>query len=149
VNLQVQKRLASELLKCGGTRVRFNPEKVADIAKAITREDIRRLISKGVIAKKPEVGTSRARANKIAEKKKKGRRRGPGTRKGTPNARLRKKVRWMTKVRSQRKYLQELKKTEKLSTSLSRQIYLKIKGGVFRSKAHLKNFIDQIKERSE
>lgn len=51
--LKMQRRIAAELLKCGENRVWIDPEKVDEVASAITREDIRRLIKEGVIRKNP------------------------------------------------------------------------------------------------
>ena len=149
MNLSVQKRIASELLKCGEGRVWLDPEREAEISRAITREDLRRLIKKGFVKKKQIKGTSRGHARKVAEKKKKGRRRGPGSRKGTRHAILSKKKRWSIKIRAQRKFLRALKESKEVTRSLYRQLYLKAKGGVFRSKAHIQNFIDQVKERNK
>ncbi len=149
MNLRVQRRLASELLKCGSDRVWFDPEHEQDIARAITREDIRRLIGKGFIRKKQAAGTSRGRARVLAEKKRKGRRVGHGSRKGTSNARFPKKERWMLRIRAQRKLLQALRDSGEITRALYRKLYMMAKGGVFRSKAHLKNFIVQLKERGK
>jgi large subunit ribosomal protein L19e len=127
----------------------FDPEREAEVARAITREDMRRLIAKGVVKRKRDVGTSRGRARKLAEKKRKGRRIGRGSRKGTDNARFPKKKRWMLKIRSQRKLLKELRDKGEIVKALYRKLYLKAKGGVFRSKAHMLGFITQFKERNE
>ncbi len=142
--MKVQRRLASELLKCGSERVWFDPEHLSEIGRAITREDIRRLIAKGFIKKKPARGTSRARARVLAEKRRKGRRKGHGSRKGTKSARFPRKKRWMLKIRAQRRFLRELKEKGELG-KLYRKLYLMAKGGVFRSKAHLKMVLDQMK----
>ena len=134
-------------MKCGENRVWFDPEHREEIARAITREDIRRLIFKGFIKKKPEKGTSRGRARAVAEKRKKGRRSGHGSRKGTANARLPRKERWMLKIRAQRRFLRELRKAGELAGGLYRRLYRMAKGGVFRSKAHLKLVLEQMKRR--
>ena len=42
--LNVQKRLAAQILKCGRNRVRFDPDRLEDIKEAITKTDIRSLI---------------------------------------------------------------------------------------------------------
>ncbi|MBR9689469.1 MAG: 50S ribosomal protein L19e [Candidatus Altiarchaeota archaeon] len=149
MNLKVQRRIASELLKCGSDRVWFNPDSLDQASKAITREDIRGLIKKGIIKKKQAIGVSRGRARIIAEKKRKGRRTGAGRRRGTKNARFPKKKRWMIKIRSQRKVLKGLRDTEEITRKLYRKFYLMAKGGIFRSKNHMSNFILKFKEREE
>ena len=62
--LELQKRLAADLLGCGVSRVRFDQERIEEIVDAITREDIRYLIRDGAIYKAPEKGVSRARVRK-------------------------------------------------------------------------------------
>ena len=149
MKLSTQRRIASELLKCGEGRVWFDPEHLDEIARAITREDIRRLIKKGIIKKKPVRGTSRARARILAEKKKKGRRRGQGSRKGKKTARMPKKLAWILKIRALRRVLRELREKGEVSRRLYRRLYALAKGGAFRSKAHLLSFVQQLKERGE
>ena len=149
MNLKVQRRISSEVLKCGKHRVWFDPEHLDEIARAITREDIRRFVSKGFIKKHQAKGVSRGRAREMMEKKRKGRRVGHGSRKGAKGARFPKKKRWMLKIRAQRKLLKTLRDTGELTRSLYRKLYLRAKGGVFRSKAHLELQMAQIKGRGE
>ena len=42
-----QKRLSASILKCGVNRVWFDPERISDIENAISREDLRGLITDG------------------------------------------------------------------------------------------------------
>jgi len=149
MDLKVQKRIASEVLKCGKSRVRFDPEHLSEVSGAITREDIRHLIKKGFIKKKQIKGVSRVRARKIEAQKKKGRRKGPGKRKGTRNARVSDKEKWIKKIRAQRKFLKGLRDNNEIEKSLYRKLYRRAKGGIFRSKAHIKTIIEKIKERRE
>ena len=48
-NIRSVKRMAADLLKCGVTKVWIDPEKVEEAKKAITKEDVRRLIKTGII----------------------------------------------------------------------------------------------------
>ncbi len=137
MNLSLQRRLAAEILKCGTERVWISPEHAELVAKAITREDIRRLIEKGIIRKKQKKGTSRGRARVLAEKKRKGRRRGPGSRKGKKTARMPRKRLWIMRIRALRKLLRKLKEEQKITRREYRRLYMLAKGGFFRSKAHL------------
>lgn len=137
VDLANQKRLASEILGVGETRVWINPEKLEDVSKAITREDIRSLIDQEVIKRKPVKGISRGRARERALKRAKGRRRGHGSRKGAKGARSPKKEQWMKRIRALRKRLKELRNAGKINSSIYRKLYLKAKGGEFRSVSHL------------
>lgn len=138
-----QKRLAARVLKCGVSRVWIDPKHVEDVRNAITAADIRRLVKRGVIKKLPEKGTSRARARKIAEQKKKGRRKGIGSRKGAKYARKPKKERWMERIRAQRKLLRELRDKGKITRRVYRELYRKASGGFFHSKAHLLLYINR------
>ena len=51
----------------------------------------------------------------------------------------------MTKIRLQRKFLNELKESKLLSIENYKDLYKKAKGGYFRSKRHIKLFIDEHK----
>ena len=64
MNIHPQKRMASEILKCGIHRYYMNPESIDDVQMAITREDIRNLIKNGIIRKRQKIGISRVRALK-------------------------------------------------------------------------------------
>ncbi|MEM2925266.1 MAG: 50S ribosomal protein L19e [Methanocellales archaeon] len=141
VDLAIQKRLASEILGVGQTRVWIDPEKIEEVAKAITREDIRGLIEQGVIKRKPVRGISRGRARERALKRAKGRRRGHGSRKGAKGARSPSKEQWMKRIRALRKRLRELRDAGKITKGIYRKLYLKAKGGEFRSVAHLNAFL--------
>lgn len=145
MNLKLQKKLAAQITKTSKKRVKISPEGREQVKQAITKADIISLVKEGIIKIAPIIGTSkhRARARKIA--KSKGRQRGLANRKGTKNARLPHKREWINKVRLQRKVLKELKDKEKINKSEYRNIYLKIKGGFFRSKKHLILYLSQHK----
>lgn len=142
MKLSIQKRIAGQLLKCSPKRITLKPALLADIKEAITKSDIRLLISDRVIKKKPVKGVSRVRARKIREQKRKGLRRGHGSRKGTRNASTPEKEKWMARVRSQRAFLKELKEKGLISGQTYRSLYRKSKGGFFRSKRHIKLYLD-------
>jgi len=144
VTLSTQKRIAADLLKVGQTRVWIDPKSYEEVSEAVTREDIRKLIKRNVIQKKPKKGNSRGRYKRLKAQKDKGRRRGPGSRKGTRNAREPSKERWIKNVRSMRRKLRELRDTGKIEKKVYREYYRKIKGGVFRNASqlltHLKDY---------
>jgi len=83
----------------------------------------------------------------MKRQKEKGRRKGHGSRKGTKEARGRRKVRWMNSVRAQRALLTELKKKypERIKELGYRKLYRMIKGGYFKSRAHLEKFVKEVK----
>ena len=143
MKLNSQKKIAADILKCSPKRVRFDEQALESISEAITKQDLRELIKEGVISKKPVKGQSRVRANKRLVQKRKGRRSGPGTHKGKKTARLPSKKSWMTRIRAQRKLLQELKQEEVITPRVYRDLYAKAKGGFFRSRRHINLYIDE------
>ena len=138
VDLKNQKRMAADILKCGENRVWIDPDKGEDVQACITRADIRNAIESGLIKAKPKNGTSRGRARHAAEQKATGKRKGPGSRKGTANARVPSKRRWISTIRPIRDELKQLRESGKISPSVYRLYYRKAKGGVYTSRRNLK-----------
>ena len=143
MNLTVQKRIAAQIFKAGENRVVFDITRLNEIKEAITKADIRNLIKNGAIQVKQKHGISSFRTNKKRLKKKKGKRKGLGSRKGSKTARLRRKEAWMIKVRVQRRFLKLLKTREYITVQNYRITYKMIKGNMFRSKRHLKLYLDE------
>ena len=143
MNLSVQKRIASDVMDCGVHRVWLDTERAEEISMAITREDIRKLIHRGLIKKKPERAISKVRARKRALQKKKGRRKGQGKRKGSANARFSKKRKWMQKIRPLRRELKNMRDSRYIEKGVYRTLYRMAKGGAFRSVAHLKTYVEE------
>ena len=137
-DLKNQRRMAAAVLKCGQNRVWMNPDRLDEVEKCITRADIRTAAASGLIKAKPKNGTSRARARHAAAQKASGKRKGPGSRKGTANARVRDKERWMATIRPIRDELKTLRADGKITPSVYRLYYRKAKGGMFKSRRHLK-----------
>ena len=88
MNLLSQRRLAAQVMGCGGTRVKFNTERLDEVAEALTKDDIRSLVKSGAIIEKPVTGISRGRARTRQKQRDKGRRKGSGRRSGTSKAGL-------------------------------------------------------------
>ena len=145
MELKLQKRLAASLLKVGINKIKFDPEKQAEIKDAITKSDIRKLIGQKVIAVKDVNEQSRYRARLNLMQKRKGRRQGIGTRKGKKTARLSGKSVWINKIRIQRSLLKTLKNKNLLTSKIYRGLYNKSKGGFFRSERHLKIYLEEHK----
>lgn len=141
MNLKSQKRIAQRILKCGLTRVRVEPSK--EVGEALTREDIRELIKKGVIRTVQKKGSGRAGARIRLAQKKKGRMRGKGKRKGSKGARTSSKRVWIKKVRSIRTFLRKLRDSGQITTNVYRKQLLKTKGGAFRNKKHLLYYLKE------
>lgn len=134
MDVSTQRRIAAAVLDCGIDRVWIDPENLEKVKMAITKDDIRLLINDGIIVKKQEKGISSARKKEVQEQKRKGKRKGPGSRKGAKGARTPKKEKWMNTIRPLRKMLKELRENEKIERSAYRKLYRMAKGGAFRSK---------------
>ena len=139
MNLKNQRRMAAALLKCGETRIWISndPGYEEHLEGAITRADVRKLISWGVIQRLPERGNSRARYRYRAAQRAKGKRRGAGSRKGGSEARNPRKRAWIRTIRPLRARLAQLRTEGRLDASTYRTFYARAKGGMFKSKAHL------------
>ena len=140
-NLSSQKKMAAVIMKCGKSRVRIEPS--SEVEDALTREDIRILIRKGLIKKVQKKGSSRAAARKILAQKKRGRRKGMGSRKGSMGARAPKKKRWMKTVKTLRATIRELRDSGRIERSEYRKLYRRVKGGMFRNKKHIMLYIKE------
>ncbi len=140
-----QKEMSAKMLGVGKAKIWFDSEHMTEIKEAITKRDIRTLIMKRVIQRRPELGQSRVRARKRLEQRRKGRQKGQGTRKGNRTARLSRKTAWMHLVRNQRKFLKELKVKQLVNTKTYRNLYSKIKGGYFRNRRHIKLYLTEHK----
>jgi large subunit ribosomal protein L19e len=88
VNLRTQKRLAASVVGCGKRKIWLDPNEVNEISNANSRQTIRKLVSDGLIIRKPVTMHSRARARDLAAARRIGRHRGFGKRKGTADARM-------------------------------------------------------------
>jgi len=141
--MMLQKRLASGILKCSPKRISMDPARLAEIKEAITKADMRNLIKTGAITAAPKRGVSRSRARKTKQKLRK-RHRGPGSKKGTKNARLPKKTAWINRIRIQRRFLKELKGQNVIDNKKYRELYMKCKGGFFRSKRHIQLYLTEL-----
>jgi len=140
-DLRNQRRMASLLLKCGENRVWMDHDRLEEIAKAVTKDDIRVLINGKAIKSRQIRGISSGRKKLNAKQKEKGRRRGHGSRKGAKYARLPKKDRWIRTIRPIRTYLRSLRDEKQIDSTTYRKYYRKAKGGEFRSKHHLQTHL--------
>ncbi len=144
VNLKKKRELVSRIMGIGANRIRFEPDKLDDIADSITREDIRKLIHNGSIWTVKPKGTSRSRAKfKINTKKKQGT--GVGSKKGKKTARTGKKEVYVKKVRSMRYRLKVMKGRNDISRDVFWNLYKKVNGGQVRSLSHLQELVRQTK----
>ena len=140
VNLRAKKRLVSRIVGVGINRVRFDNDHLDDVADAITRDDIRSLITANTITIKSFTGTSRGRAKiKKIQASKRGTK--SGSKKGTKGARKGKKAVYVKKVRALRYILKISKDRKEITNESFKSIYKKIGGNTIRNKAHLRTVI--------
>ena len=140
MNLTTQKRLAADILKVGLNRVWIDPERIEQVSRAITRDGVRQLIDQGAIKAKPQTGISSYRSKKIAQQKKKGKRKGKGSVKGAKHARTPKKQAWKTTIRALRTDLRDMRDAGEIDATTYRKLYKMAKGGAFKSKSYMKNY---------
>lgn len=141
-DLYNQRRMAASIIGCGLNRLWLDPEKSTEIKGAITRVDIRGLISEGVIKAHQKKGVSRGRAREKIAKRSYGHCKGPGRRRGAKGARNPSKTIWIHKIRAIRRTLRELREAETIDRHTYRRLYRRSAGGQFRSIAHLKAHIE-------
>lgn len=142
VNLKAKKRLASRVTGVGVHRIKFDSDHLDDVADAITRENIRSLITANTIQIRPFTGTSRGRAqDKKDQKNKRGTKQ--GSKQGRKGARVGKKEVYVAKVRSLRRLLKIAKDRKELTNSEFWSLYKKVGGNTVRNKAHLRQLMEE------
>lgn len=130
----MQKRLASKILKVGESRVWLDPSKGKDIEAAITKTDIRKLIQKGYVkAIPPKIKRHLARKES----------KGLGRRKGKKYSVIHSKRKWISTIRPLRRMLKEMKMENEIDNQSYRKLYRLVKGGMFRSRSHLRIYMEQ------
>jgi large subunit ribosomal protein L19e len=143
VNLKAKKRLVARVTGVGIHRVKFDSDHLDDVADAITRENIRSLITAKKIRIKSIVGTSRGRAHtKKAQKNKRGTTQ--GSKQGRKGARVGKKDVYVAKVRALRRLLKIAKDRKELTNPEFWLLYKKVGGNTVRNKAHLRLLMEEI-----
>lgn len=130
MNLRPKKILAAKALMVGKNRIYFDPERLADIKEAITKQDMISLKEEGIIQIKPVNGRK-----KIIKRKRK---RGPG--------KIKKKIKtrkqdYVKLTRKLRRYIKGLKQKGELNRENYYDIRKKIKTKSFKSLSGLKEYL--------
>jgi large subunit ribosomal protein L19e len=99
---------------------------------------VRTAVASGLIKAKAKNGTSYGRIRHSMVQKSKGKRKGPGSREGTANARVPDKRRWISTIRPIRDELKTLRADGKITPSVYRLYYRKAKGGVYKNRRNLR-----------
>jgi large subunit ribosomal protein L19e len=146
VNIRKKRELIARILGVGVNRVRFEPDKLDDVADSITRENMRTLINNGTIWTIKPKGTSTARAKaKLAVRRKRGT--STGSKKGKKSARTGKKQVYVARIRAMRYHLKVLKDRNDITRGIYWSLYRKVNGGQVRSLAHLRELVTKSQTR--
>ena len=146
VNLKTKRQLVSRILGVGVDRVKFDPEHLDDVADAITRDNIRSLITANVIEIKPIRGTSKGRAHfKKMQKRKRGTKQ--GSKKGRTGARSGKKQIYVRKIKAMRHQLKVSKSRKEITNEDYWKLYKQVSGNQVRNLAHLRSLIEPVRSK--
>ncbi|MBI5177360.1 50S ribosomal protein L19e [Candidatus Micrarchaeota archaeon] len=138
MSLKTVKRVACRIFGCGESRVVIADAKKA--SEALSADDVRELFKSGAMRISPVIGVGRGKARKNKNARHAGRGRGVGSRRGSPNAVLSLKTRWIAKVRSLRAALRASKHS--LANKDYAKLYRMVKGNAFASRRQLREHIN-------
>lgn len=135
MKLENKKELAARTLKVGKERIAFVSSRNKEIKEAITKQDIRDLVVDGAIVIKEVKGRKKVVGRKNKRK--------AGKIKKSVNKR---KELYMILTRKLRQYIKNMKAQEKLNREETLEIRKKIRNKLFKSLAHLKEYIGGLRK---
>ncbi len=146
VNLKTKRKLVSRVLGVGLDRIKFDPNYIDDVADAITRGNIRSLVTANVIEVKPIKGTSKGRSHfKKAQRRKRSTKQ--GSKKGRKGARIGKKQVYVRRIRAMRHQLKVSKARKEITNESYWNLYKQVSGNQVRNLAHLRSLIEEVRSK--
>ena len=146
VNLKSKRRLVSRILGVGTDRIKFDSSYLDDVTDAITRDNIRSLITANVIEIKPIKGTSKGRSFfKKSQRKKRSKKQ--GSKKGRKGARTGKKETYVKRIRAMRHQLSVSKARKEIANDSYWKLYKQVSGNQVRNLAHLRSLIEEVRSK--
>ncbi|MBI4116690.1 hypothetical protein HY449_03015 [Candidatus Pacearchaeota archaeon] len=133
MNLAKKKTLAAKVLGAGKERIVFLNSGLNEIKEAITKQDIRDLKNHGLIIVKERRGRKKV---------------GKRGRRGQGNVKIkadRRKKDYIAATRKLRGYVSYMLEQGNISEETRKDLLKKIRNRLFRSKAHLKEYLEEIK----
>jgi len=129
-NLASRRALAAKTFGVGKRKIFFEESRIEEVKEAITKQDMRDLLTDGAIAIRENTGRK--------QKPQRRTRKGPGKIKWVVGNR---KGNYMILTRKFRRYIKEIKNQGKMTDEKYRELRKKIKTKMFKDKAHLKEHI--------
>ena len=146
VNLKTKRRLVARILGVGANRIKFDSEYLDDVADAITRDNIRSLLTANIIEVRPIKGTSKGRAHhKKSQRRKRGTKQ--GSKKGAKGTRIGKKQVYVRKIKALRRRLKVSKGRKEITNQDYWKLYRQVGGNQVRNVAHLRTLIEETLKR--
>lgn len=134
MNLRKKKELAAKTFKVGKARISFVKSSLKEIGEAITKRDLQELKQEGAII----VNNKKGKKKNLKKKAK----RSTGNIRKKVNTRKRD---YVIMTRKLRQHVADLKKQSTLTREEVKEIRKKIRNKQFKSKAHLKQHIKELK----